>query len=116
MIGVVPHERGEIEGDRETTSAMLEQILVALVGLFRRSEAGELTHGEKLATISAGVNAAREWRLAREAKIVLMIPVFGKIGLGIETPYRNARNRGEARVPMVSRFTPLPFPVRCSGA
>ena len=115
MIGVVPHERGEIEGDRETASAMLEQILVALVGLFRRSEAGELTHGEKLAPISAGVNAARKWRLAREAKIVLMIPVFGKIGLGIETPYWNARNCGEASVPVVVEIHPTSLPDRMFG-
>ncbi len=75
---------------------MLEQVLVALVGLLGRCKAGKLPHREKLAAISGSVNAARVWRLARIAKILFRAPVLGEIGLGVDTAYRNSRNGGKA--------------------
>ena len=98
MVGVVAHERGQIEGDRKSAAAVLEQIFVALVGLLGRGEARELPHGEKLAAISGGVNAARVGRLAGIAKILLFAPVLGEIGLRVETANGHAGNGGEARV------------------
>src|SRR6476469_5503271 len=63
---------------------MLQQIFVALIGFFRRSEAGELAHREEFAAISAGVNAPRVRRLSRIAKVLFVIPVFGEVGLGVQ--------------------------------
>src|SRR5207253_4400070 len=48
---------------------VLEQIVIALVRLLRRAEAGELPHGEHAAAIHRGVYAARVGILAREAEI-----------------------------------------------
>ena len=98
MVGVVAHQRGQIEGDGESAAAMLQQIFVALVGLLGRGEAGELPHGEKLAAISGGVNAARVGWLAGIAEIVLFAPILGQIGLRVEAANGHAGNRGEARM------------------
>src|SRR5580658_10088139 len=65
---------------------MFEKIFVTLVGFFRRGETGEHAHCPKLAAITCGVNAARVGRLTGIAEILIVIPVGGKIGLGIETP------------------------------
>ncbi len=75
---------------------MLEQILVALIGFFRRGEAGELAHGKELAPISGGVNTARERRLTGITEVVIVIPIFGKISLRVQAPNGNAGDRGEA--------------------
>src|ERR1700723_2613613 len=98
MIGVIPHERGQVEGNRESAAAMFEQIFVALVGLFRRSEAGELAHGEKFSAVSGGVNAARIRRLAGVAEILVLAPVRRKISLSVEAANGHAGNGGEAGV------------------
>jgi len=47
MIGVVAHQRREIECDRKPASAVLQQILVALVRFLRRCEAGKHAHRPK---------------------------------------------------------------------
>ena len=98
MIGVIAHQRGQIERDRQSAAAVLQQILVALVGFLRRGEAGELPHGEKLAAITAGVNAACVRRLPGIAKILLVVPVVRQIGVRVEPANRNAGNGGEASV------------------
>src|SRR5580704_17522646 len=79
---------------------MLEQILVALVGLFGRRESGELPHGVELAAISRSVNAAGERRRAGISEIFFLAPVLGEVGLGVEAANRDAGNGGEARVPV----------------
>src|SRR5262249_33969932 len=61
-----------------------------------RSEAGKLAHGKKLATISAGMNAARERRLAGVAEILFVAPIFREIGVGVEPTNWDAGNRREA--------------------
>ncbi len=57
-----------------------------------------------LAAIAAGMNAARKRRLAGIAKILLVIPVFGKIGGGVEPADRDAGNGGEPRLPMLVKI------------
>ena len=84
VIGVVAHQRGQIESDREPAAAMFQQIFVALVGFFGRSEAGEHAHRPELAAIAGRVNAARVGRLAGIAEILVVVPVGGKIGLRVE--------------------------------
>ena len=97
MIGVVAHQRGQVEGHRKAAAAMFEQVLVTLVGLFGRGEAGELSHGPELAAVAGGVNAARVGRLAGIAEVLLVIPVGGQIGLRIEAA-RARPDSGEAGV------------------
>src|SRR5581483_1751942 len=101
MGRVIPHQRRKIEGHRETAAAMLEQVIAALVGLLRRGESRELPHGKKLAAISGSVNAARERRLTRISKILVVIPVLGKIGLRVQPPDGRAGNSREARMPVL---------------
>src|ERR1041384_2207382 len=70
MIGVVAHQRREVEGDRQPGLAMLEQELVALVGIRRAAEAGELPHRPQLAAIHRGMNAAGKRILARAPELL----------------------------------------------
>ena len=74
MIGVVAHQRGQVEGHRESAAAVLQQILVTLVGFLRRSKAGEHAHGPELAAIAGRVNAAGVGRLAGIAEILVVVP------------------------------------------
>src|SRR5438309_1198535 len=104
MIGVVAHQCREIECHGQSAAAVLEQVFVATVGLFRRSEPGELPHGEELAAVSGGVNTARVWRLSRIAKILFVIPVIGKIGLSVKSSDREAGNGGEAGAAMLVKI------------
>ena len=89
MVGVVAHERGQIEGNGEAAAAVFEEIFVALVRFFGRGEAGEHTHRPKLAAVAGRVNAARVGRLARIPEVLLVIPIGGEISLGVK-----AANRG----------------------
>ena len=67
MVGVVAHQRGQIEGDGKAGLALREQIAEALVGVFGGAEAGELAHGPEASAIHRGMNAARVRRLAGQA-------------------------------------------------
>src|SRR5581483_10105027 len=58
-------------------------------------------YGKKLAAISGSVNAARERRLTRISKILVVIPVLGKIGLRVQPPDGRAGNSREARMPVL---------------
>src|ERR1700757_1114511 len=97
MIGVVAHQGGEVERDGQPAAAVLEQIFVALVGLLRRSEAGELPHRIKLAAISRSMNPACERRLAGISEISFFAPVGGKIGLRVEASNGHTGDCREAR-------------------
>src|SRR5579862_505773 len=90
---------------------MLQQVFVSLVGFLRRSESGELAHGIELAAVAGGMNAARIGRLARIAEIGLVIPILGKIGLGIQAPNGNAGNGGEPGMAVVIDV----YTARCSN-
>src|SRR5207248_11565794 len=76
----------------------LQQILVALIGLFRRGEAGKLTHGEKLATIARGMNSARVRRLAWIVQVLFVRPVFRQVGLRVQSPDRVIGDRRKSRM------------------
>ena len=64
VVGVVAHQRRQIERGGEAGLALCEQIAKALVGVFGGAEAGELAHGPEAAAIHRGVNAAGVGRLA----------------------------------------------------
>ena len=58
-IGVVPHLRWQVEGDRESRLPLLQQVAVALVGFARRREAGVLAHRPEAAAVHRLLHAAR---------------------------------------------------------
>jgi hypothetical protein len=68
MVGVVAHERGKVERNRETGLAPRQEELVPLVGVLGGAEAGKLAHGPEPASVHRLVNAAREGKLPREAE------------------------------------------------
>ena len=96
MVGVVAHQRGQIEGHGKPGLPLREQIAKAAIGILGRAEARELAHGPQPAAIHRGVNAARVRRLAGIAEIALGIPIR-EVGLGVEPPNRIARDGGEFR-------------------
>src|SRR5208283_3296343 len=98
VVAVIAHERGQVEGDGEPLAAVREKIFVALVGFLRRGEARELAHGPHFAAVSAGVYAAGVRRLAGIIQVVVVAPVGGKVGLGVEATDRHAGNGGETRI------------------
>ena len=67
VVGVVAHERGQIEGGGEAGLALREEIAETRVGVFGGAEAGELAHGPQAAAMHGGVNAAGVGRLAGQA-------------------------------------------------
>ena len=64
MVGVVAHQRRQVECHGEPGLALLQQIVIAAIGFFRRGEAGELAHGPEPAAIHVAMNAARVRKLA----------------------------------------------------
>src|ERR1700688_3827095 len=75
---------------------MFEQIFVALVSFLGRGETGELAHGKKFAAISGRVYAARIRRLAGITEILIVIPVFRQISLGVQPANGNVGDGREA--------------------
>src|SRR4029453_1947600 len=66
VVGVMATLGRQVEGNRQTCPALRQQILVALVGLLGRTEAGVLPEGPELASIPLREVAAgerkRSWR------------------------------------------------------
>ncbi len=94
MVGVVAHERGEIEGYGQARLSLCEEVAEAAIGVFGGAEAGELSHGPEARAIHRRVNAARVGRLAWGAEIALRVPI-GHIGLRVENADGMAGDRGE---------------------
>src|SRR5277367_142787 len=80
---------------------MLEQIFVATVRFLRRSKAGKLAHGEKLAAVASGMDAASKWSLSGMAEMLIVVPFFGQVGLSIKTPDRHAGDGRKTCVPVL---------------
>ncbi len=74
VVGVEAHEGGQVKSGAEAGLALGEQEAEALVGLSRRTEAGELAHGPEPAAVHRSMDAAREGILSR----------ITKIGFGVE--------------------------------
>ena len=77
VVGVVAHQRGEIEGHGEAGLPLRQEIVVALVGLFGRGEAGELAHGPELAAIHVAMDAARVRKLSGRRVLYAVRAVHG---------------------------------------
>ena len=74
-IGVVAHQRRHVERDREPVLTLLEQEVIAFVGLLGVAEAGELAHRPQPVAIPVGMNAARIRILAGPRQIARQIEV-----------------------------------------
>src|SRR5690349_16191664 len=101
MVRVVSHQRRQIECYRQPAAAMLQEVLVTLVGLLRRGETGELAHRPKLAPIPGRVNATRKGRLARIPKVFFGAPVFRQVSGRVEPADGNAGNGRVAGIPVL---------------
>ena len=75
VVGIVAHQRRQIEGHREAGLALLQQIVIAAVGLLRRGESGELPHGPQPPAVHGLVDAARVRKLARRSQIAARIEI-----------------------------------------
>ena len=73
-VGVVAHQRGQVEGDAQAGLPLVEQILEAAVGLLGGAEAGEHAHRPQLAAVQRGMDAARVGILAGQAEVVARNP------------------------------------------
>jgi phosphomannomutase len=80
MIGIVAHQCRQIKGDRQAGLPVLQQIVVALIGLFRRGKSGELPHGPKPSAIHLAVDSSRVWAFARSAQIARGIEIHKRGG------------------------------------
>ena len=67
VVGVAAHQGRHVERDREPAAAALEDHLVALVGLHRVAEAGELADRPRPAAVAGRVETTRERELPRPA-------------------------------------------------
>src|SRR5262249_16224487 len=101
MVRVVAHQRWQIKRDGKAHSAVCQEILVALVGLFRTGKTRELAHRPKLAAIASGVNAARVRRMSWIVEVLLVSPIFRKIGMRVEPANRDARDRRKSGMPIL---------------
>ena len=75
MVGVVTHQRRQMESDGKSRLAVLQQVVISAIGLLGRAEAAELPHRPELAAVHRFVNAARVGWLAGIAEIAVVIEV-----------------------------------------
>ena len=78
VVRIDSHLRRQVEGDRQTSLAGIEQHLEAPVGLGRGPKAGILAHRPQAPAIHRGLNAARVRKPSRIAEV----PVVVDIGIG----------------------------------
>ncbi len=93
-VGVVAHQRSEVEGDRQAGVALLDQVLVTGVGLLRRAEPGEHPHRPQPTALPGRVNAARERVLAGKAEVGEVVDI-GDVQRRVQPLDRDARLRHE---------------------
>ena len=99
MVGVVSHERGKIERNGEACLTLLQQVLVALVRLFRGGEARELPHGPEPRPVHGRVWSARERIKTWKPDGVLVVGVrVGAVERSVEGLDLTSRNRRKGRI------------------
>ena len=69
IVGVVSHLRREVEGDRQASLAVLEEVAVARVRLLGGTEPRVLAHGPKTPAVHRRLDPARVRRLAGQPRI-----------------------------------------------
>ena len=90
MIGVVPHQRGQVESHREAGLPLREQITKARIGILGSAKARKLPHGPQAAAIHRGMNAARVRWIAWKAEILA-----SQVARPVKPADRMARNGRE---------------------
>ena len=70
MVRVVAHERRHVEVGGDASLALGDEIFEPLVGVFRRAEAGDLSHRPQSAAIHGRIGPPRERIAARQANIL----------------------------------------------
>src|SRR6185503_2203506 len=98
-VGVVAHLGREVEGDRQSRLALVEQEPVALVRLGGGAEAGVLAHRPQARAVHGLVHAAGERILPRRLG---GDPVRGQVGRAVDAPAGRAPRRGELRLPLLT--------------
>src|SRR6202008_5084324 len=83
MVGVISHQRRQIERDGKPGLSLRKQIAEARIRVFRRSETRKLAHRPKLAAIHRGVNSTGVRRLPGKTKVALRVPTC-EIGWRVE--------------------------------
>ena len=112
VVGVVAHQRRQVEGHRKSGLALLQQVVVAAIGLLRRGEAGELPHGPELAAIHVAVDAARVRELARAPEFAPANPPGPYTG-SIGTPLMVVNWRSAV---FIAAQLPLSYPAAVGAA
>ena len=82
VVGVAAELGRQVKGHREAGRAVLDQVAVALVGVFGRGEAGVLAHRPEPVAIHPLVNAAGEGRVPGLAQALL--EAGGDVVAGVE--------------------------------
>ena len=97
LVGVVAHQRGQIEGHAQAVLAVGEQVEEARVRLLGAAEAGELANRPRPAAVAGRVDAARVGRLTRQPEVTRRLDAArGEVGLVVE-PLDRARGDGPER-------------------
>ena len=104
MVGVVAHERGHVEGGRESRLPLREQVFEARVRVLGTPEPGEHAHGPQAAAIHRRVDAAREG-VRTGLPEALVVGAARDVVRCVEGLERDAGQRLEAHVPLL----PLAF-------
>ena len=111
-VGVVAHQRRHVERDRETVLTLLEQEVIAFVGLLGSAEAGELPHRPKAVAIPVGMNAARIRILTRPCQVARQIEV-GHVVRAVDR-LSGTSEMVRSTAPEPGPFRRLPFSVAAS--
>jgi hypothetical protein len=69
MIAVIPHLGGKVEGHAEPGLSLLQQVLVALVGVLRAAEPRVLAHGPEPPPVHGGLDPARVRIVSGESEL-----------------------------------------------
>src|SRR5262249_47252055 len=113
VVGVVAHQGGHVEIDRQPRLPVLDQVAKAVVGVLAGAVAGDLPHRPEAAAIHRRIGAAREWILSRFTDLLVRRRVVGPIG-----PLD--RNTGQGLVlrlelgPLLHGLVPFPYRSRSS--
>ncbi len=113
MVGVVAHQRGQVESCRKSRLALRKQIAKALVCVFSRAETGKLAHRPEAAAVHRCMNSARVRRFAGLCEVSIGVP-SRQIRWSVKPSNRMTGNRSEfslaLRIFRQSRLKRVLFP------
>src|SRR5699024_5584918 len=101
LIGVAAHERGHVEGDTEAAAAGAQEHLIALVGLLRVAETGELPDRPSPAAVAGRIEPASVGILAGPAD-TLHAGIGGSLRRPVDRVDLHSRQRREIGIALGS--------------